>query len=272
VERLWKLLHTPLFLNANTCLRVRPQALFQRPVTEQAQGYQLSAGLVGEVVLTGDCASDDNPATLPDLVQQPAGSETSLLRISAMVKKDAVERELRRQLSEQDLNGAKVTDLKVFLSRAPQGATAAAAGVLDIGVELGGTACGTLWLRTRPTLSSEGQLTLELVNLPVTQGSVSTELAERISTLAAKVRPHLVVQAPAALLDLQSRFEEWFGLAEMMLEEAQSGGNEDTAMKGLPPLQLRHSFRRATQAEALVTSEGIQIVMPLEAELTLHLR
>src|SRR5690606_14671401 len=54
-ERVWELLHNPVFLDKDHCLRLEPQRFLQSPAQETAEGYRLGVGLELRFVLSDEC-------------------------------------------------------------------------------------------------------------------------------------------------------------------------------------------------------------------------
>lgn len=184
-SRLWDLVHTPIFLDKDHCLRGEPKRFVQSPPQETPSGYALRLGLELELELSRECREERAKLPLAPLATEPSLPNPSPLSLTQTISSAAIEAQLRQQVPKRFGKGERIKSIAVSSwQRGDENR-------LLLGVELDGVTCGTVWLSAAVEGGPDQSVRLKRVRF--TQGSTPATLQHLPKHLAhhATIRPSL---------------------------------------------------------------------------------
>lgn len=179
IEQAWKLLETPVYLDKDWCLRLRPKGLVQGPAREEPERFQVSAALDAELAVQKSCDTNAKTVDLPPLDRADSLADTGTLYLGQRLTKNDLQKQLSATLRGEVDGGEKIASVEVNLG------TFEGQDTLLVGLTLDGRTCGTAWFSAQPKAISADRLKLVRVT-PVTPAESATTkvLSEHVERVA----------------------------------------------------------------------------------------
>lgn len=207
VEGTWRLLHTPVALGRDTCLRIAPSGIVQKKPKLTAGTLGLRFGVLGSLSVEQPCNPDDAvaPTPLPKLSAEKDLAEGVALKVPLRIDWEDVSADLTRSLAAPSARAADVHVVK-----------AKARGVLVNGIPrvlltatVSGRLCGDAHLLAEPWYdASAARIRLRAVTAAPGTGADVSAVSALITDHAAIALPLDAASAPNALESLVARLSE----------------------------------------------------------------